>query len=68
MGQMSLEAYEAYVKSGAGDRTMVTSDSDFQRLIAWGLAVTLRFIWRKTLHAIWRKPSLEAATQWLGEL
>jgi pimeloyl-ACP methyl ester carboxylesterase len=35
---MSQEAYEAYVKSGAGDRTMVTSDADFQRLVAWGLA------------------------------
>ena len=38
VGQMSQEAYEAYVKSGAGDRTMVTADSDFQRLVTWGLA------------------------------
>jgi pimeloyl-ACP methyl ester carboxylesterase len=38
MGQMSQDAYEAYVKSGLGDRTMVTTDSDFQRLVTWGLA------------------------------
>jgi hypothetical protein len=27
-----------------------------------------QIIWRKTLHTIWRKPSLETATQWLGGL
>jgi len=38
MGQMSQDTYEAYVRSGLGDRTMVTADSDFQRLVTWGLA------------------------------
>jgi hypothetical protein len=28
--------------------------------------VTLQIIWRKTLHAIWRKPALAAAKRWLG--
>jgi pimeloyl-ACP methyl ester carboxylesterase len=30
--------YEEYVKSGRGMRSMVTVDSDFQRLVAWSLA------------------------------
>jgi pimeloyl-ACP methyl ester carboxylesterase len=30
--------YERYVKSGVGTRLMVTSDSDFERIVAWGLA------------------------------
>jgi pimeloyl-ACP methyl ester carboxylesterase len=38
MGYMNQEGYEAYVKSGTGDRNMVTPDSDFQRLVVWGLA------------------------------
>lgn len=38
MGYMNQEAYEAYVRSGTADRNMVTPDSDFQRLVAWGLA------------------------------
>ena len=30
--------YERYVKSGAATRLMVTSDTDFARIVAWGLA------------------------------
>jgi pimeloyl-ACP methyl ester carboxylesterase len=30
--------YERYVKSGVSTRLMVTSDSDFGRIVAWGLA------------------------------
>ncbi len=30
--------YERYVKSGVATRLMVTGDSDFQRIVAWGLA------------------------------
>jgi len=38
MNRMDQKAYEDYIKAGAGTRTMVTKDSDFQRLVAWGLA------------------------------
>jgi hypothetical protein len=38
MGKMTPEAYDAYVKSGAGTRHMVTSDSDFQTLVGCRLA------------------------------
>lgn len=30
--------YERYVKSGMGTRAMVAKDSDFDRIVAWGLA------------------------------
>jgi pimeloyl-ACP methyl ester carboxylesterase len=30
--------YERYVKSGTGTRAMVAKDSDFDRIVAWGLA------------------------------
>jgi pimeloyl-ACP methyl ester carboxylesterase len=32
------DEYERYVKSGVGTRTMVTSESGFERIVAWGLA------------------------------
>jgi pimeloyl-ACP methyl ester carboxylesterase len=32
------DMYERYVKSGIGTRTMVEKDSDFDRVVAWGLA------------------------------
>jgi pimeloyl-ACP methyl ester carboxylesterase len=38
MGQMTQEMWDNYTKSGASTRMMVTKDSDFQRLVAWGLA------------------------------
>jgi N-formylmaleamate deformylase len=38
MGGMTLEAYDAYVKSGVATRTMVRTDPDFERLVKWGLA------------------------------
>ena len=38
MGGQTQDMYERYVKSGMSTRTMVTKESDFDRLIAWGLA------------------------------
>jgi pimeloyl-ACP methyl ester carboxylesterase len=38
MSQMTDEMWANYTKSGASTRMMVTKDSDFQRLVAWGLA------------------------------
>jgi pimeloyl-ACP methyl ester carboxylesterase len=38
IGQMTDEMWANYTKSGASTRMMVTKDSDFQRLVAWGLA------------------------------
>jgi pimeloyl-ACP methyl ester carboxylesterase len=38
MSRMDQAAYEAYVKAGTSTRDMVTKDSDFQTLVAWGLA------------------------------
>ena len=38
IGGQTQDAYERYVKSGVGTRTMVSSESDFDRLVAWGLA------------------------------
>ena len=38
MGGQSQDQYERYVKSGVATRSMVTKDSDFERLTAWGLA------------------------------
>jgi len=38
IGDETQEAYERYVKSGVGTRTMVEKESDFDRITAWGLA------------------------------
>jgi N-formylmaleamate deformylase len=38
MGAQTQDDYERYVKSGVGSRAMVTKESDFDRLVAWGLA------------------------------
>lgn len=38
MGQQSQEAYERYTKSGVATQSMVTKESDLDRVIAWGLA------------------------------
>jgi pimeloyl-ACP methyl ester carboxylesterase len=35
---MSQDSYERYVKSGISTRSMVTKESDFDRITAWGLA------------------------------
>jgi pimeloyl-ACP methyl ester carboxylesterase len=37
MGNQSQDMYERYVKSGIATRMMTTKDSDFERLIEWGL-------------------------------
>jgi pimeloyl-ACP methyl ester carboxylesterase len=37
MGAMTQDAYERYVKSGLGTRDMVEKESDFNRIIGWGL-------------------------------
>jgi N-formylmaleamate deformylase len=37
MGGQSQDMYERYVKSGIATRMMTTKDSDFERLIEWGL-------------------------------
>ena len=37
MDAQSQDDYERSVKSGAGTRTMVTKESDFDRIVAWGL-------------------------------
>jgi N-formylmaleamate deformylase len=37
MGSQSQDMYERYVKSGIATRMMATKDSDFERLIEWGL-------------------------------
>jgi len=38
IGNQSQEDYERYVKSGVGTRSMVASESKFDRIVAWGLA------------------------------
>ena len=38
MDSQTQDDYKRYVKSGVATRLMVTSDSDFQRIVAWGLA------------------------------
>jgi len=38
MSSQTQEMYEGYVRSGMGTRTMVEKESDFQRIVAWGLA------------------------------
>ncbi len=38
IGDETQEAYERYVKSGVGTRTMVEKQADFERIVAWGLA------------------------------
>ena len=38
MGAQTQDMYERYVKSGVATRMMVTKDSDFERIVAWGLA------------------------------
>ncbi|HLH18462.1 MAG TPA: alpha/beta hydrolase [Bryobacteraceae bacterium] len=38
MGKMTQDAYDRYVKSGVGTRDMVEKESDFERIVAWGLA------------------------------
>jgi pimeloyl-ACP methyl ester carboxylesterase len=38
MGAQTQEAYERGVKSGANTRAMVEKESDFQRIVAWGMA------------------------------
>jgi len=37
MSAQTQDMYEGYVKSGMSTRTMVEKDSDFQRIVAWGL-------------------------------
>jgi len=37
-GTQDQDMYERFVKSGIATRTMVTKESDFERLVAWGLA------------------------------
>ncbi len=38
MGAQTQDMYERYVKSGVATRMMVTKDSDFDHIVAWGLA------------------------------
>jgi pimeloyl-ACP methyl ester carboxylesterase len=38
MGSQTQDMYERYVKSGLSTRTMVEKESDFERIMAWGLA------------------------------
>jgi pimeloyl-ACP methyl ester carboxylesterase len=38
MSAQTQEMYEGYVRSGAGTRSMVEADGDFQRIVAMGLA------------------------------
>jgi N-formylmaleamate deformylase len=38
MDAQTQDDYERYVKSGVGTRAMVTKESDFERVIPWGLA------------------------------
>jgi pimeloyl-ACP methyl ester carboxylesterase len=37
-GSQTQDMYEGYVRSGAGTRTMVDKESDFKRIVQWGLA------------------------------
>jgi pimeloyl-ACP methyl ester carboxylesterase len=37
IGGQSQDQYERYTKSGVATRTMVTKESDFDRIVAWGL-------------------------------
>jgi len=37
MAAQTQEMYESFVKSGVSTRTMVESDSDFQRIVGWGM-------------------------------
>jgi pimeloyl-ACP methyl ester carboxylesterase len=37
MGAQTQDQYERYVKSGVGTRDMVEKESDFERILAWGL-------------------------------
>jgi pimeloyl-ACP methyl ester carboxylesterase len=37
MGAQDQDSYERYVKSGLGTRSMVEKESDFDRIVAWGL-------------------------------
>jgi pimeloyl-ACP methyl ester carboxylesterase len=54
IGGQSKDAYDAYVKSGVGMRSMVERDSDFQRLVAWGLASDRTAVgdWMAELYSI----------------
>jgi pimeloyl-ACP methyl ester carboxylesterase len=38
MSAQTQEMYEGYVRSGIGTRTMVEKESDFKRIVAWGVA------------------------------
>jgi pimeloyl-ACP methyl ester carboxylesterase len=38
IGGQSQDQYERYTKSGVATRTMVAKESDFDRIVAWGLA------------------------------
>jgi pimeloyl-ACP methyl ester carboxylesterase len=38
MGAQTQDDYDRYVKSGLATRSMVTSEANFDRLVAWGLA------------------------------
>jgi pimeloyl-ACP methyl ester carboxylesterase len=38
MSAQTQEMYEGYVRSGVGTRAMVEKDSDFKRIVAWGVA------------------------------
>ena len=38
MGSQTDDMYRRYVKSGVSTRSMVTSESDFERIVDWGLA------------------------------
>jgi pimeloyl-ACP methyl ester carboxylesterase len=38
MAAQSQDMYEGYVRSGMSTRTMVEKESDFKRIVAWGLA------------------------------
>ena len=38
MNTQTQDMYEGYVKSGMSTRTMVEKESDFDRIVSWGLA------------------------------
>ena len=38
MGSQTQDMYQRYVKSGLSTRTMVEKESDFERIVAWGLS------------------------------
>ena len=75
MDPQTQDDYQRYVKSGVGSRAMVTKETDFDRIVAWGLASDRTAVTdamaelfsadlRQDLSAI-RSPTLVLAS-WIG--